>query len=128
MTVSASYFLQFAIPLSNGSTEIEWRNGASRAYYAGFHRALLSVSYCPDNSNYKMGDHERISERFKLEGSKKAKSIAYVLEAMKKHRRMADYEIDDPFFQHSAQNVVALYSQLEKHLNEFDMCFDGTAT
>lgn len=107
MSVTHQDFLVFARALADGPGEIEWRNSTARAYYSAYHCASSVVDLCPPNSHFAMGSHERLSERFKAHGTKGSKSIAYVLEAMKKNRVAADYEISDPFEKSSAVNQVA---------------------
>lgn len=109
-----------AASLAEGESEAEWRSASSRAYYAAYHRALISVVSCPENSHLKMGSHERITDRFLLDGSNAARSIAYVLGSMKKQRHIADYEIDGDFFQCYARSQVSNFDALSDRLDSFD--------
>lgn len=120
MSVNYSDFARVAEQLQLGETEIEWRMGAGRAYYAAFHRANSSACACPDNSQFAMGSHARVSDRFKLEGSIPAKSIAYILIAMKKIRTLADYDLDDSFNRSACTNQISQYRALEAKLDAFD--------
>jgi uncharacterized protein (UPF0332 family) len=97
MSVSIQEILDFASKLASEGAEIDWRNSVGRAYYAAYHRAKITVVLCPSNDHLKMGDHERIHERFDLHGTKSAKAISIALQNLKRYRRMADYEIGDPF-------------------------------
>lgn len=120
MSVSVSDIFNAGQALAQGGTEADWRNSASRVYYAAYHRAMASVDLCPDNSNQKMGDHERVSDRFTLHKTKAATSIAYVLIGMKRIRRMADYEISDGFEMSLAVNQIAQFQALSAKLLSFD--------
>ncbi len=120
MSTDISSIHELAVRLANGTEEADWRSASSRAYYAGYHRAMLSANHCPDNSNQKMGSHERLSDRFSLHNSVGARSIAYVLIGMKKQRHVADYEIDGHFFQSYAKGQVATFGALNEKLVSFD--------
>jgi uncharacterized protein (UPF0332 family) len=113
-------FTDFADRASLLPHEIDWRMAAARAYYAGFHRANLSVRFCPENAHLAMGSHERLTERLKLHGSINAKSMAYILAAMKKTRVVADYEISDDFELSTAKNQLAQYHVLCQKFDSFD--------
>lgn len=119
MSVCPQDILAFADTLASGTSEIEWRNSAARAYYAGYHMAALVAVHCPSNDHLAMGSHERISNRFDLENSVKAKSISYVLQAMKRVRKTADYELEGVFPQASARSQVDLGTALFNKLDLF---------
>jgi uncharacterized protein (UPF0332 family) len=123
MSVQPSDFSQIATTLANGSTEIEWRVSASRAYYASFHTAQAAVDLCPNNNHLSMGSHERITDRFLLHGVNSAKSISYMLQAMKKIRHIADYEIEDAFQKELAIKQISSMEGLNLKLIEFDRTY-----
>jgi hypothetical protein len=120
MTVDFNDFATFAEPLQGGASEIDWRMAAGRAYYAAYHRARSSADLCPNNDAFAMGSHERVSDRFMRDGSRPAKSIAYILISMKKFRKLADYDLDETFDQSAAVNQIAQYRVFLNKLNEFD--------
>lgn len=120
MSVTHQDFEDFASKLTSSADEIDWRMSAARAYYASYHRAKLSIKFCPDNSHLAMGSHEKVSDAFKLHGSPAARSIAYVLMTMKKNRVLADYELGDPFDQSLAVNQLAQHRALTGKLDLFD--------
>jgi len=93
---------------------------AGRAYYASFHRASSSVKFCPDNSAYAMGSHTRVTDRLIMHGAKQAKSIAYVLQAMKKVRHSADYELKGNWNVCNAVNQLAQHKVVVQRLDAFD--------
>lgn len=120
MSVQPADFSKIAASLAGGSTEIEWRVSASRAYYSSFHQAQTTVDLCPSNDHLAMGSHERISERFLSHGIIAAKSISYMLQAMKKIRHIADYEISDSFQQELAFKQISSMEGLNSKITEFD--------
>ena len=120
MSVTHIDFGEFAAKLLSSEAEIDWRMSAGRSYYGAFHRAQLSVHLCPDNENLRYASHERVSDRFMRHKTMPARSIAYVLQGMKKIRSVADYELGDNFTQKEAVNQEATYQVLVKKLDEFD--------
>ena len=109
MTVSSADFLAFATACQGAGNEINFRNCVSRAYYGVYHAALpVAEAHCPDpNPHIAMGDHQRLSERFKASQYKDAKAIGYVLESMKGARHRADYDIGDTVALSDANQALA---------------------
>lgn len=120
MTVSYNDFFTFASKLAESTDEMSWRMSAGRAYYAVFHRAKLSAVVCPQNEHLRYASHEALADRFIRHNTNPAKSIAYMLKAMKKIRGIADYEIDDPFAKSEAMNQLANYEVMITRLDAFD--------
>ncbi|MFZ6727376.1 hypothetical protein ACO0K2_17930 [Undibacterium sp. MH2W] len=119
MSVTHQDFDKFSQSVSSSNAEFDWRNACSRSYYGAYHLALSYAHICPDqNFNFKMGSHERLSERFKSHKSIKARSIATMLECMKKYRHMADYEIADGFDRNFVLEQNATYKRLVQKLDE----------
>lgn len=106
MTVQVQDIEKLAEVLANGTTESEWRSGASRGYYAMFHKVLRVADECLPASNVVMGEHERLGERLKAQGLK-GRSLAYRLQDMKKVRTRADYFLDVDFAQSDATDLIA---------------------
>jgi uncharacterized protein (UPF0332 family) len=123
MSVDFGSFAGFASPLVTSESEIDWRMSTGRTYYAGYHRALLSTKFCPDNSHLGMGSHERVTDQFMKQGTIQGRSIAYVMIGMKKLRHIADYAIEQDFSQPDAVNQLSQYKVLVAKLNEFDAQF-----
>ena len=109
MSVSSADFLAFASACQTIGNEINYRNCVSRAYYGVFHAALpVGEANCPDpNAHLRLGTHERLCERFKASSDKDAKAIGYVLDAMKKARHRADYDLIDTVGQSDANQALA---------------------
>jgi hypothetical protein len=123
MSIDHNSFAEFALKLITSDEEVDWRMSAGRTYYASYHRALLSTQYCPDNSNLAMGSHERVTDQFLRHNTIKARSIAYVIQNMKKMRHVADYALDNNFSRADAVNQFAQYKILINKLAEFDAQF-----
>ena len=120
MSVDYRAFAELASNLLSGGDEISWRMSAGRTYYASYHRSLQSVQHCPGNAHLAMGSHERVTDRFISHGSVGAKSIAYVLQAMKKVRHVADYELGEQFDKCAAENQLCQHRSLVQRLDSFD--------
>lgn len=120
MSVSVQDILDFATRLADTDEEIGWRNSVARAYYAAYHRAKVTVELCPSNAHLRMGDHERVHDRFDLHGAKSAKAISISLQNLKRYRRIADYEIEDPFEKSLAVMQVENCKKLIERLVSFE--------
>jgi uncharacterized protein (UPF0332 family) len=105
MSIDVSDLVGLAKQLAAGNTECEWRTGASRAYYAAYHKALGVAEDCLPPSSYATGVHERLTDRFVAEG-KKGKALAYKLLDLKRVRTHADYRLSKPFSQQYATDAV----------------------
>lgn len=119
MTVGATDFEQLARQLLEGTREIEWRNSASRIYYAAYHVCQQHAHHCPVNSHLRMGSHEALIHRYELERSAPSRSIAYILAAMRRVRCNADYEIEARFAKDMASKQMANYRNLSAKLQLF---------
>lgn len=125
MSVTPQEIYTLASPMAEGVSEAEWRFGASKIYYAAFHKSLEYVDLCPDNTHLTMGSHERLSDRFMSQNTSLSKGVAYALIAMKKIRKIADYEVDGEFPQRDALQQRSSYLHLEKRLDAFRAECDG---
>lgn len=97
MGVSALDFLAFSESLNTpAATEMHKRMAVGRGYYAAFHwaRACAEKAVYPQAPESVRGSHEQVIQRYVLEGSKEARSIAYKLREMKSKRELADYELN----------------------------------
>ena len=106
MSIDCADLIGLAQRLSAGNNECEWRSGASRAYYAAYHKALDVADECLPPNPYAAGQHERLTDRFAAEG-RKGKALAYVLIDLKKVRTHADYHLSTAFDQRDAIDLVA---------------------
>lgn len=111
MPVSTLDFLGSAEECADSNTEIGYRNAMSRAYYAAYHEALyLAEVHFPDpNRNLRMGEHERLSLRYKAwDKLPQNKSIAIILENMKSQRTLADYAVSKTVSANQAATQIEL--------------------
>ena len=106
MSVEVSDLMHLAQQLSAGNSECEWRSGASRAYYAAYHKMLAVTDDCLPLTREAAGQHEQLTNRLKAEG-KRGRSLAYILIDLKMVRTHADYHLREPFSQQDAADLVA---------------------
>ncbi|HEV3432270.1 MAG TPA: hypothetical protein VG320_30695 [Paraburkholderia sp.] len=125
MSISVQDLLSLAHALGNGAGESEWRSGASRAYYAAYHRALEVADACLPTNLFAAGEHERLTERFK-QHSMKGKQIAYVLIDLKKTRTTADYKLTAAFQQADATDFIPKCEVFLEKVDEFHSQISGT--
>ena len=101
--------LAAAVSLGQGSTEEDWRNATSRAYYAAFHRCQLLVQEAglplPDGTT---GVHRALIDTMtdRFNAGRAFASLGYILEQCRRRRVEADYEIDEDFPQQLAYTVL----------------------
>lgn len=119
MSTTINELLQLGTALGNCSSEVEWRSGASRAYYALFHKALEVADSCLPPNPFHGGEHTRLTDRF-VAHSFKGKSLAYRLIDMKKVRTLADYKLAYGFSQQEALDLVAACPILFKQADDFE--------
>lgn len=96
MSIGPSDFLEAARELGKGSEEVDFRNAASRSYYAAYHRCK-PIAKRGDFRVSGRGDHvdviDALERSFKTDG----KILARNLHASRKLRRKADYRIEEEF-------------------------------
>lgn len=75
----------------------------------------------PDpNANFEMGEHERLSERFKSVGDAPYKSVCYLLVAMKRRRVGADYKITEDWLPQEADIQIGDAERLMQKLADLN--------
>lgn len=113
MSSTPEQFLDFSVLAHNNAEghEFNYRNAASRAYYAAFHCCNAEIYRCnsPGDDSL-LGSHDQLYARFiALPLSPVAnilKSMTYIAIVMKTVRRKADYYLEDSFtFDESAQQI-----------------------
>lgn len=119
MACTCNDFLGFAKTLAeqSSSLEIAHRSAVSRAYYAAFHAAKsfsdnLSVPGEPapqgmgvHASLYHSLSHPRLPNGDPLSG--KSRSIAYMSQNLKRHREVADYDLQAEVVASDAEDAIA---------------------
>ena len=109
MAVSPESILESAAAMSDGKAEVDWRNAASRAYYAAYHRCRALATLIDPRADLSTRDsHQIVCEILQQKSNpNKARGLAYLLGPMRTLRNRADYEIDGEFDQDSGRNCVA---------------------
>lgn len=118
MPITIQDFMQAAQSIiNNGSNEIDFRNSASRAYYAGYHAAKkLSLRIKTGKTlfirNAGTGLHQQLINELKSNPNTNIKKIGRMLQMCKAERTDADYQLSLNFNKSRAQNVIGMVSQL----------------
>lgn len=111
MSVTPNELLEAAKAIGRGDSEVDWRNAASRAYYAAWHRCLpigRSVGLSAGR-----GVHRQLIETLEQDRNMTLKSLGYMLRQCRKLRVKADYEIETDF---SPEDARIALTQSEKIL------------
>ena len=106
MAVTPEELLDAATKLERGNSEADWRNAASRAYYAAYHRCRgvaqdvrLSV---PDGGSH----HVALADALMHGANAPIRRIGHMLDLCRSRRALADYQIDGPFPRQLGRTVV----------------------
>ena len=108
MSVSPEVLLQAAATLGLGNTEADWRNAASRAYYAAYH-SCVSVARDARLPLAETGSVHgtlinALTDRL---SPTPLKGLGYMPEQCRQRRTAADYRIHEDFPRRTADTVVA---------------------
>lgn len=122
MAVNHQHFLESARVLLSGLSEMDYRNAASRSYYAAYHLCLNLGRRFPDYLDEKSGVHERLILKLENARDKKIKAVGYILRGCKGSRSKADYFLEDKFSKQEAElaikqveKLIQKYSEIEKN-------------
>lgn len=121
MPVSSKDYVESADVLSANGAEIDWRNAISRAYYGAFHWGLANVGTCNalPHAIGPLGAHDAMIKRYEHHGDNAGKSIAFILNAMKTKRKVADYRLDDSITQIEAVTQVETARKVIDRISAF---------
>jgi len=105
MSINPTHFIDFAESSvkKDAPSEFDYRNAASRAYYAAFHCCLSLKHMCPNLSESELhGSHDKLYAKFEQLGvaepnSRELKQMAYMAKMMKSVRHTADYKVGEKF-------------------------------
>ncbi len=98
MAVNPDALLTAAEVIGRGHEELDWRNAASRAYYAAFHRSRFLIEEQGLQPIQSHSAHLDVIEALKdRANSGDLKSVGYMLDFCRKLRIVADYEIQAAF-------------------------------
>ena len=93
MAVIPEVLLQAAAALGDGNQEVDWRNAASRGYYAAYHLCIL-FSY--GHASAEPG-HSELIYRLTQGAEVRDRQLGHLLQQCKQLRERADYRTMDDF-------------------------------
>ena len=114
MPVTPNELLEAAKVIGRGEAEVDWRNAASRAYYAAWHRCLPIGRSVGLSAQPGQGVHQQLIETLTGNRNTTLKSLGYMLRQCRDLRVEADYEIKTDFPPAAARTAL---EQCEKILN-----------
>lgn len=106
MAVTPDDLLQAATDMGQGDSEVHWRNSASRAYYAAYHRCRqMAVA---ERLEVQEGGSQHVALATALERGPNApiRRIGYILDSCRLLRNQADYDIDQRFSRQLGETVL----------------------
>ena len=107
MAVKPSDFLASAQEMVTRGQEIDYRNAASRAYYAAYLRVERHAAELPSPaSSTGKGVHAKVIAKFSASDNEDLAALGISLSAMKKTRTAADYKLQDTVSQSDAMKQV----------------------
>ncbi len=120
MAVTNQHFLESARVFLSGISEIDYRNAASRSYYAAYHLCLNLGKRFPDYLDVKGGVHERLILKLECARDKKIKAVGYILRGCKGSRNKADYSLEDKFSKQEAEFAIKQVEKLIQKCSEIE--------
>ena len=103
MAVTPKTLLEAAAEISVGGREVDWRNSASRGYYAAYHRCVL-LAY--GDASAQPGHRQLIDQLVDSRASVQWRQVGHLLQQCKRLRERADYRTMDNFEQADAETVL----------------------
>ena len=123
MAVSPKQLLDAARELAEGSREVDFRNAASRAYYAVYHRCRPIAKRNGLRSS-RWGVHSDVIDALRTATDPRLKEMARLLKRCKGLRTKADYNTDKDFRRSEAQAGVRQAQKIFTVADELE----GTST
>ena len=105
MAVSPEQLLEAAEELAQGNREVDFRNAASRAYYAAYHRCR-PIAQRNGLRSSKRGVHSDVIDALRTSSKPALKHLAQMLARGRGLRAKADYNIDEEFRSSEAQTSI----------------------
>ena len=103
MAVTPEALLDAAAEISVGGREVDWRNAASRGYYAAYHRCIL-LAY--GGASAEPGHRQLIDQLTDSKASVRWRQAGHLLQQCKRLRERADYRTMDNFEQTEAETAL----------------------
>jgi len=119
MGIAAGDFLSFAEKLLSEETEINYRNAASRSYYAAFHYCL-PITELLDKPSQDGGIHATVCKKLSESFDHKLKSIGYMLQQCRSIRVRADYGLDEDFSRSGGELAIKLAKKIIDRVLELE--------
>src|SRR5208283_5801638 len=110
-------FLVLAKRLATASAEVEWRSGVSRAYYAAFHVARDLMESLGFNVPHADAAHKHMAFRLGNCAHSQVEAAGKDLDILRRHRNLADYDMQPPMPQTRAQRAVQVAEQIIQALD-----------
>lgn len=123
MAVSPKQLLDAAHELAEGSREVDFRNAASRAYYAAYHRCRPIAKRNGLRSSDR-GVHSDVIDALRTATKPRLKQLAQLLTRCRGLRAKADYNIDEDFRRSEARASTRQAQRIFAVADEFE----GTST
>jgi len=107
VAVAPEEILAAAEELAEGSREVDWRNAASRGYYAAYHRCMLLAREERLTIQSAASEHIALVEGLTRRGNAvPLRRLGAMLDQCRLRRRKADYQIEGEFERYIADTVV----------------------
>ena len=120
MAVTPEALLRAAEVIRDGDDELAWRNAASRAYYAAYHRCLGVVGNM-DGQAGGGGVHRLLIDVLTAPRRPNAmRGLGVMLDNCRKYRVAADYDIDTDFDRESAQTTLSMCRDILRRADALD--------
>ena len=103
MAVTPEALLEAAAEISVGDREVDWRNAASRGYYAAYHRCVLLVY---SDASAQPGHRQLIDQLTDAKAAVQWRQAGHVLRKCKVLRERADYSTTENFEQAEAETAI----------------------
>ena len=105
MAVNPNQLLEAAQELAQGNREVDFRNAASRAYYAAYHRCR-PIAKRNGLRSLGQGVHSDVIDALRTATKPTLKHLAQMLARCKSLRAKADYNIEEEFKDSEAQTTT----------------------
>ena len=107
MAVAPEEILAAAKELAQGSREVDWRNAASRGYYAAYHRCMRLAREERLHIQPTASEHIALVEGLKRIGNAAPlRKLGAILDQCRLRRRKADYQVEGNFERYIADTVI----------------------